>query len=72
MQKNQALIGLPLPETFVPGLQKAIASLRLLHPKEKDGELLGRIFAAGILTTLNSAEVAKPKINRIIQSTRTA
>lgn len=66
MQNKPALVGLSLPETFVPGLQKAVAALRLLHPKEKDGELLGRIFAAGIVSTLNSSEVAKPKIRRTI------
>ena len=65
-----ALIGLPLSPTFVPALQDAMAALRQRHPKEKDAELLGRLFVAGIISTLKHPDVAKEKIVRIIPTQR--
>ncbi len=64
MNHRPVLIGLPLSATFVPALQKAIAALRQHYPKEKDAELLGRLFVAGIVTTLNTPEISKERIAR--------
>lgn len=64
MNNRPVLIGLPLSATFVPALQKAIAALRLDHPKEKDAELLGRLFVTGIVTTLATPEIMKERIAR--------
>lgn len=64
MNNQPVLVGMPLSATFVPALQKALAALRQLHPKEKDAELLGRLLVTGIVTTLATPEIMKERIVR--------
>lgn len=64
MTRTAVLVGLPLSMTFVPGLQKAIAGLRISQPKAKDAELLEQIFIAGIKTVIDSPALTKERIAR--------
>lgn len=50
---DPTLIGCSLSSTFVPALQKAVALLRERHPRECDGDLIGRILFAGICKTID-------------------
>lgn len=45
---SPVMVGCNLSPTFIPALQKAVATLRRRYPKECDGDLIGRVLFIGI------------------------